>query len=383
MVAASTNDFNSDTHWLRSDVDQYLAKTAVNYGVELREQAVVGALERHSNRWMVELRNELSETTTLSCDWIIDATGSADFSRDRLHSGDDDGSIQMHARSTFGHFEGVLHFSNNDQFLSSDPSRIFNPDHAAQHHIIEEGWLWFLRFQCGTTSVGLVTTLAGDLNALWQQAIGSYPTIAELLANATLIDSTHAAASVPISQMHQSKRLARCNSTAVGDGWVSMPNAFGFIDPLHSTGIAHSLTGVLRIALAFSQGGEVNQRLATYNHWLQREVRWIDTLVSLCYAGLPNTQLFMDATAAYFAAVVLHERRITAECDVSHSGFLACDEAELVDAANSVLSQLNTATALQKRDNYLDFRRSIADAIAPYNPIALLDQAMHNRFPMI
>ncbi len=36
----------------------------------------------------------------------------------------------------------------------------FDGDDAAQHHVLADGWMWMLRFDCGITSVGITRPTA-------------------------------------------------------------------------------------------------------------------------------------------------------------------------------------------------------------------------------
>ena len=53
MVAASQSDYWSDTHWLRSDVDAFLARQCVASGCELIENANIEDVRRDGNVWKI------------------------------------------------------------------------------------------------------------------------------------------------------------------------------------------------------------------------------------------------------------------------------------------------------------------------------------------
>lgn len=80
LVSASENDENSDTNWLRSDVDYFLVKEARKLGIQVEENASLERLSREHRIWNAEIKIG-TQIETLTCNWVIDATGSATLDR--------------------------------------------------------------------------------------------------------------------------------------------------------------------------------------------------------------------------------------------------------------------------------------------------------------
>ncbi len=182
--------------------------------------------------------------------------------------------------------------------LDHDP---FDGDDAAQHHWLEAGWMWMLRFSEGTCSVGLTLPCgqmpsefadAGQRWAQWTGYLQRFPTVYELLARAELV-GPHSVNGMP--QLAWIPRISRrLRAPAAGDGWLSLPSSVGLIDPLHSTGIAHSLYGVLRAAellLTARSPSEADLLRCQYASERVEEIRWIDRLVYLCYLAGSGTSM--------------------------------------------------------------------------------------------
>ena len=60
LIAASENDDNSDTNWLRSDVDHFLVKQAQDLGVQYLDQTEITDMERREDAksWNITYKNE-------------------------------------------------------------------------------------------------------------------------------------------------------------------------------------------------------------------------------------------------------------------------------------------------------------------------------------
>jgi FADH2 O2-dependent halogenase len=380
FVAASANDYYSDTHWMRSDTDAYFARLAEKHGTHYNSHTTVGELNRGNDTWQIELKSADS-VRTIKATWIIDATGHGGFSRQRLNAGNLDHQLHTRARTIFGHFDNFDRMSNlalDHPAYVLDPN--FDPDDAAQHHIVHNGWIWILRFGGSLASVGLMTTdFTTPLDQQWHETCQRYPTFAELLSSATLVDSTHHQLR-PMDRMYRTEgALAKINARAFGDGWVALPNAFGFIDPLHSTGIAHNLTGIRRLADIFmSPSSEITSAFAVYEQKVNAEVRWIDQLVALCFSGLPNTRLFMDLTTAYFVAVIAQEQASLSSNHISDD-FLSVSNREMRNSIGEILQDLQQSSPEEKERHYQSFRRRISKAMAPWNSVGLLCDSTRNR----
>ncbi len=74
--------------------------------------------------------------------------------------------------------------------------------------------------------------------------LSRYPTVAALLSKADLFGPLQGN-KISLGWM---PRLSRLWARAAGDNWLSLPSTVGVIDPLHSTGLAHALSGGVRRA---------------------------------------------------------------------------------------------------------------------------------------
>lgn len=405
LVAASECDDVSDTHWMRSDVDHWLCHMAQTAGVRLVEDARVETIERSAGKWQVVVGCG-RRTHRWCADWIVDATGAGGIvpSLQGVERGDE--QLRTRTGSIFGHFTGVGSMSkwlkSNGGCIEDDP---FDGDDAAQHHLLEDGWVWMLRFDCGVTSVGITRPTdiwasegaqPSNVDRPWQSVLASYPTLAELMQTATLVGppaprGAFAGGSKAVIEEGASDqarlgwmpRLSRLWTRAAGPGWLALPSTVGVIDPLHSTGLAHALSGVKRVADLLLQAeaapGWRNNMLEQYALGVPEEVRWIDRLVSTCYAALPDFELFCAASSFYFMAAIASERAMRREGRLPE-GFLGYQNADwqsLLEKTYQALVAGRLQASPTERALFLDRLRQ---DIEPWNEIGLLDSRHRNRF---
>ena len=382
MVAASQTDDWSDTQWLRSDVDMFFARQSVASGCELLENAGIEDCCRDDSIWRIRIVNRDNEKNTrdINARWLIDAGGGGDFSERWLGNQRDDDWMKTKTASVFGHFTGVKGFADPlDPTFPIDSASGFCADDSAQHHVVPNGWMWMLRFDSGVTSVGIVQPTkfwkpigtVSEGQQMWNRWVEQYPSIKDLLSHANPVEAGNGA-------LKWSERLSRCRRRAVGDGWIQLPTAYGFVDPLHSTGIAHALSGVLRIAELLVADGSVDSsdsaRWLTYDNQLRREIEWIDLLVGGCYRALPSFPTFCAFAAWYFVAAIQFERVMAHDPSRWSNGYLSCEINLMQERTLQSYCQLLN----QNEDSNIE---SIRRAIAPWNDVGLLTPVRGQRIP--
>ncbi|MGN6547283.1 MAG: NAD(P)/FAD-dependent oxidoreductase [Aureliella sp.] len=390
LVAASASDEVSDTHWMRSDVDHWLCQQACAAGATYREGVHVGSIEQTSDGWQVTGTCD-GATLAWTCDWLIDATGNAGAVPQAAGGVRCDDELHTQTGSIFGHFTGVQPMTGwlrEHGFEDGDDP--FDGDDAAQHHVLEDGWMWMLRFDCGIASVGITRPsriwnaegiAAADPARAWREQLQRYATLDQLLSGAQLIGPLARSDGQAQPALAWIPRISRLWSKAAGTRWLALPSTVGIIDPLHSTGIAHALSGVERAAeiLLHSDAAEQDQLLARYDRDVVDEVRWIDQLVSVCYAGLPDFELFAAACNFYFLGAIECERDLRSAGELKH-GFLGARRSEwreLVSTATQRIQQCAASRSVEQKARLIDWLRQ---AIEPWNQAGLLNPQQRNRY---
>ena len=227
LVAASPDDAAADTHWYRQDVDDFLVRRAQDEGVRYVDETELAAVETNNDRFVLTA-TRLGRTLNLTADFVIDASGSSAAVAKRL-------GVTEHPVGRFrtglvyGHFEGVTPLVSTLPDDADVPAGPFPDERAAVHHLIDEGWMYELRFDNGVVSAGFVieyndynehggdaaaTSLRGKLSAgrqpsdVFKDLLASYPTLFEQFEHARPLRPI---ATIPILQ----RRLSR----AAGHRW--------------------------------------------------------------------------------------------------------------------------------------------------------------------
>ena len=204
---------------------------------------------------------------------------------------------------------------------------------------------------------------------VWEQWVKKYPSVHQMLSSARPVEDKS-------NWLRWSNRLSRCRHRAVGDGWVLLPTAYGFVDPLHSTGIAHALSGVLRLAELLVKEGTVDKgassRWVEYDRQLRSEIEWIDLLVGGCYRSLPSYATFCAFASWYFVAAIQFERVMASDPSLWIDGFLTSD--------NEVLRKkvMESFDQLSQQDEAANVK-SIREGIHDWNDVGLLDSERGQR----
>ena len=364
LVAASRSRAVADTHWLRSDVDAFLAHNALKRGARSFEGAEY-SLSLNGDRWHVEGRCDGRSFSAFSS-FVVDATGNAGVVSKYLESAAHTEKLQTRSSACFAHFRDVPTVSSllQSRGVNTD-NHPFPCDAAAVHHVLDCGWMWQLPFDDGTVSVGLVVDAKhGNANlSVWQKCVDRHPFLQEQFRSAKIVR--------PESKMKTSGRLQRLSSIAAGENWAALPSTVGFIDPLHSTGIAHNLFGVLRLAEILTTDENRTARLQRYSRQTIDELRFIDELVEGCYASLPSFRLWSAWCMIYFAAVTSMEQSTGG----SNVAFLRANDLEFRDFVRAARRRLEDATKDTQPDNGgRQFEEWLRNAIQPWNNVGLLSR---------
>jgi FADH2 O2-dependent halogenase len=388
LVAASPHDSLSDTHWLRADVDHHFVRQAIAAGVDYRDRVELTESDVTSDS--VRVTGSRNGTAfELRANFLIDASGPNGFLARQLSIPSGLERTETRSALVFSHFDGVRLMKD---VVPGMPEGPYPDDWAAVHHVIDEGWMYSLRFDDGMTSAGFLLTPRGiaslkssdtsDAEALWRALLQRYPTLASAFADATPLMPI---AFRPVIQ----HRLAR----AAGERWALMPHAHAFVDPLFSTGIAWSLRAVERLALAFESAAH-GQRvpdvevLTRYDAMLGAEADQIDLVVAGAYEAMAHFELFAAQAMLYFAAVSFAEvsQRIAPEEDTAWNGFLGVGDPVLEPLPREALRRLRQITQRRGEVGSSDERRGFAEwirqAIAPRNIAGLADPERRNLYPV-
>lgn len=366
VVAASPTDRASDTHWYRPAIDQYFCRAAEDAGVLVREGDAVTGLRQRTDPW-VEIQTRTGQSFTAR--FVVDASGNSAITRATLHNGDLTDRLQTRSGSAFAHYRGVASFSSleNQRYGDQRASIPFDADAAAQHHLIDEGWVWMLRMDHGITSVGVTGADAVRGQRALADRFAGYPQLAAVMRDAEIVAPRNGITSVP--------RLQRLldpivSDSALGQRCVMMPTTAFTLDPLHSTGIAHALIGVHRVA-EILLGDCSAESLCQYREALIGEAEHLDRMVSMAYTAMRSFPTFVDACMVYFAAAIACEERVLA--GEIPSRFWQADDDRFCQAVIDCQQWIRQSSGQPVTDK-------IRRRIASWNTAGLMDPSLNNRY---
>jgi FADH2 O2-dependent halogenase len=389
LVAASPHDSLSDTHWLRADVDHHFVREAVAAGVDYRDRVELATAEVQSD----SVRISGSRTGTpfeLRANFLIDASGPNGFLARQLSIPSGLERTETRSSLVFSHFDGVRLMNDAVPGMPVGP---YPDDWAAVHHLIDEGWMYSLRFDDGVTSAGFLLTPRGEASldspatvsdpaALWHALLRRYPTLEAAFADST---PRMPIAYRPLIQ----HRLTR----AAGERWALMPHAYGFVDALFSTGIAWGLRAIERLALAFESAARGRRvpdldLLSRYEAALGEEADQIDLVVAGAYEAMAHFDMFSAQAMIYFAAVSFAEvsQRMAPGESAAWKGFLGVGDPVLGPLPRESLRRLREIThsrgeigSAKERQDFVDW---VSSAIEPRNIAGLADPQRRNLYPV-
>ena len=241
--------------------------------------------------------------------------------------------------------------------------------------------MWQLRFDNGLTSAGILFEASRVLPGatptpldLWNRTLTRYPGLLEQFRHARPIR--------PWQQWPACQRLQRRAGRTAGPDWAMLAPAAYSLDALYSTGNAHALHTVQRLARLFRTKGlpDLEREMRDYDLALQREMEFLDRLVFGTYRAMRHFGLLASFAMYYFAgAISAEERRRRGEADPdeeflsSHipafraAVFRGCDEVD--------------ALAREAKPDAEAFQRRVAEDIAPWNTVGLCQASKRNLYP--
>src|SRR5262249_16080976 len=115
----------------------------------------------------------------------------------------------------------------------------------------KKGWFWYIPLHDDIVSVGVVAAYdylfknrkSSDFESIYFEEVARCPGVQPRIANAERCDIFRA-------QKEYSYRARQ----AAGDGWALVGDAFGFLDPLYSSGVLLALTSGQMAADCIAEG---------------------------------------------------------------------------------------------------------------------------------
>ncbi len=215
----------------RAEFDDILLRNAAAKGAEIVEAHRITDVEFSQTSAVIARATGADGTPRhFSARFVVDASGRDTFLAGRLRVKERN---RRHASAAvFGHFVNAERLEGR-----------------AEGHIsifwFDKGWFWFIPLADGTTSVGAVCapetvkSRGDDISALFDALIARCPALKKRLAQATRVGAATGTGNYSYS-----------TTRMVGDRYLLVGDAGGFIDPVFSTGVYLAMHGAERAAEA-------------------------------------------------------------------------------------------------------------------------------------
>ncbi len=231
----------------RSEFDETLLNNARDHGVDVREGVrVLEVLFEGERAVGVRIKNEQGLEEELRCEVVVDASGQSSLLIDRLNLREWDPILKKAAVWTY--WKGAYRDADRDAGAT-----------VVLQTQGKHGWFWYIPLHDDIVSVGVVAGhdylfegRGTDFEKIYFEEVAKCPGLQPRIANAERCDIFRA-------QKEYSYRAKQ----AGGDGWVLVGDAFGFLDPLYSSGVLLALTSGAMAADAICAGLEKGDTSAT------------------------------------------------------------------------------------------------------------------------
>lgn len=223
----------------RSEFDHLLITNAKEHGVTVHEGArVLEILFEGARAVGVRVKLEDGGEREVRAKVVVDASGQSSLLIDRFNLRLWDADLKKAAVWTY--WKGAYRDQGRDEGATIV---IQTKD--------KKGWFWYIPLHDDIVSVGVVASHeylfqnrgTKDYETIYNEEVARCPGVQPRIANATRCDIFRA-------QKEYSYRAKQ----AAGDGWVLVGDAFGFLDPLYSSGVLLALTSAQMAADCISEG---------------------------------------------------------------------------------------------------------------------------------
>jgi len=222
------NPHESSQTWqvVRSEFDRMMLDNAREHGVEVWEEANVSevlfepsetdALPRATG---VVVTRKDQQPARVEAKVVVDASGASALISRKLGIRKPDSRLRK--ASIFAHYKGAQRDSGRNEgatlVLSTTQS---------------DGWFWYIPLPDDVVSVGVV----GDLDRLIATRQRPEQTLEEEVAGCRGLDGRMNGA-VRVSPVYVLSDFSWQATRSAGEGWVLVGDAFGFLDPIYSSGV--------------------------------------------------------------------------------------------------------------------------------------------------
>lgn len=256
----------------RSEFDLMMLRNAAEQGVEVHEATrVLDVLFEDGRAVGVRVQGENGVPEEVRARVVVDASGQSAFLQTRFKLRTWDPVLNKGAIWTY--WEGAYRDSGRDEGAT-----------LVLQTVNKQGWFWYIPLHNNIVSVGVVAPFdylfkgRGTHEQTYQEEVERCQVVKQRVSEAKRVTGYFATK----DYSYRSKQVA-------GDGWVLIGDAFGFLDPLYSSGVLLALKSGELAADAIVEGlgrGDVSAtQLGKWGPMFNRGVDRMRRLVCEYYDG--------------------------------------------------------------------------------------------------
>lgn len=254
----------------RDRFDEMMLDNARKHGVDVREGVQAREVLLNGNCAVGVRVIESGTTRDIAAKVVVDATGMSALLSRQLNIRLPDPRLRNAA--IYAYYKGAL----RDEGRNAGATIIV-------HTPGRKGWFWFLPLPDDVTSVGVVappcylcTGRGDDPLATLEEEIADCPGIRRRLESARRV-----------SRAYVTSDFSYCATRVAGDGWVLVGDAYGFLDPIYSSGVFLALKSgefaADAIHEALESGDVSGKQLGCFERRLAAGMHLIQQLVYVFY----------------------------------------------------------------------------------------------------
>ncbi len=237
------NPHESAQTWqvLRSDFDQLLIDNARFNGADVRiGDRVLNVLFEGDRAVGVRVQSKDGGQREIRCQVVVDATGQSSLIASKLKLRVADPHLKK--ASIWTYFKGA----RRDDGLDEGATLILQTEG-------KKGWFWYIPLPNDVVSVGVVSSLEYLFKGRDDHEKTFYEELEKCPAAKERVEG-----SKQINGFHGTKDFSYRSRQVAGDGWVLIGDAFGFLDPVYSSGVFLALKSGEMAADAIAEGFQRN-----------------------------------------------------------------------------------------------------------------------------
>jgi len=238
---------------VRSEFDLMMLNNAAEHGVQVQQGArVLEVLWEGSRAVGVKVEDEHGKLLEVRAKVVVDASGQSSMIMSRLGLREWDPVLKKAALWTY--WEGAYRDKGKDEGATQ-----------VMQTQGKQGWFWYIPLHNNIVSVGVVAPFdylfvnreSKDLEKVYFEEVAKCPALPPRLEGAKRV-----------SEFKAAKEYSYRSQEVAGDGWVLVGDAFGFLDPLYSSGVLLALKSGSLAADAICDGLAKNDTsAATLGNW--------------------------------------------------------------------------------------------------------------------